>query len=363
MPGQQLLLVLSFITSSRATTTRRLSEGTLNVQCDPERCVKATFSFLAARLECGSCTPEGSKWRCPAADGGNLYSRALEASFPGEGEGTWSLSQCVAHSYSPSFLAFSGPAAYSDHFVPACPTAEFCACDEVKDKLETLLYDREQLSRTEQNDLFWASLAPGFELFKGFTEVIGGSWEHFDLIYTHSDGRRQFCSNVESFTFSPQTRFDSRQLVHTPEQYETGCSFGGCDEGYTEVSSSYCWWPPVFSETCRVPHALVEKSTMPSHTEAADSAPEYGPYGDWSQCSKQCDGGVKTRTSECFKGSGQFVGTCEGPRREETECNEQQCRTYTTDCSWWSSCDSGFESTSWEWCSWGRTKSHCREKA
>ena len=88
--------------------------------------------------------------------------------------------------------------------MPVCPPAAFCACDGVRDKVHQLMFDRESLSAREKNDLFWASAAPGFTAVSGLTEVSGGSWEHFDLIYEHSDGRRQFCSGAQSFTYSPQ---------------------------------------------------------------------------------------------------------------------------------------------------------------
>lgn len=104
-----------------------------NTPCDPENCVVAKFDFQVAELECSSCTPESSRWRCPARN--NVYRPAFEATFDEKGFGDWSLQQCIYKEYKPSVLAFAGPGAYADYFVTACPSAVYCACGDVKTKI------------------------------------------------------------------------------------------------------------------------------------------------------------------------------------------------------------------------------------
>eukprot|EP00662_Eupelagonemidae_sp_cell21_P051159 gene51159-5429_t len=173
----------------------------VNVPCDPADCVRAVFTFTEAHTECASCTPFRSMYRCPR------YENAVDATF-GSGFGPWSLSQCSPVAYDPAWFAFSGPGEYDDYVFPKCPDAEFCACGDVKDKIVQLMNNRGSLSAREQNDLYWASLAPNFELVQGFTQVSGGSNEHFEIMYHHPDGsgRKQFCSSfTQSFSYSPQS--------------------------------------------------------------------------------------------------------------------------------------------------------------
>ena len=169
----------------------------------------------------------------PAATGGNAYATKMDSAFSG-GFGPWALDQCVHRRYKPSILAFSGPSAWEDDIVQSCPPADFCACDEIRDHVHTLLFNRSSLSERERSDLYWASLAPGFTVVSGLTSVSGGSWEHFDLVYEHSDGRRQVCSGAQRFTYSPQ----SGSTSPTPDwgkvarenkreaEYMTGCKIG-----------------------------------------------------------------------------------------------------------------------------------------
>ena len=49
-------------------------------------------------------------------------------------------------------------------------------------------------------------------------------------------------------------------------------------------------------------------------------------YGEWSECSAECDGGTQTRTKECNNPAPQHGGAdCEGEGEETRECNTQAC--------------------------------------
>lgn len=347
-----------------------------NVPCDPTRCVLASFTFGDARLECASCTPEGSKWRCPHSGGGrNRFSAAVGATFAG-GFGAWSQAQCKQHKYSPSILAFSGPAEYDDYFVPACPKAEVCLCDGARDKFTKLIRPGTPnggpptgFSPREKSSVYWASAAPGYTLVTGFSDVSGGSAEHFDLVYTHADGRRQFCSDTAlSMTFGPQ---QSGPHTHRPSGYTTDCAYwsASCDEGFTKTGSSSCsagwWWPWGTKTTCAPAAGASVEATQPAEpTVAATTQPSWGPFGAWSSCSKKCGGGTQARHRVCRAGSGAALKErCHGDRHESRSCNAAACQTTTTSCAYMPSCPSGYAQTSWDWCGWGRRRKTCAQSA
>ena len=56
---------------------------------------------------------------------------------------------------------------------------------------------------------------------------------------------------------------------------------------------------------------------------------EWSSYGNWSDCSAECDGGFKTRTRHCNnpvpKGGG---ADCVGKDLDTQACNTQQCTGY-----------------------------------
>lgn len=347
-----------------------------NVPCDPARCVLASFTFDDARLECASCTPEGSKWRCPHSGGGrNRFSAAVAQTFPG-GFGAWSQSQCKRHTYSPSALAFSGPAAYDDYFVPACPKAEVCLCDGARDTFTKLIRPGTPdggppagLSARERSSAYWASAAPGYTLVQGFTAVSGGSAEHFDLVYTHpDDGRRQFCAATAlSMTFGPQ---QAGPHTHRPGGYTTACAWwsAACDDGFIRAgAATSCrvggWWPWGSRATC-APAATAEATQPAEPTVAATTRPSWGPFGAWASCSKQCGGGTQARHRVCRSGSGAALAErCQGERHEIRPCNAAACRTTSTACAYLPSCPSGYAQTGWDWCGWGRRRKTCRQSA
>ena len=52
-------------------------------------------------------------------------------------------------------------------------------------------------------------------------------------------------------------------------------------------------------------------------------------YGEWSECSAECDGGTQTRTKECNNPAPQHGGAdCEGEGEETRECNAHSCPGY-----------------------------------
>lgn len=337
-----ILLLLLTVGTTLASGEKSLRRELRNVVCPPDRCVLVKYTFQRQATECSSCLPYDGMYHCPGSSQKNVYTDAMEATFPG-GFGVWSQSQCEHDSYSPSIIAFSGPSAWSDYLVPACPDATYCACDDLKDKFETLMFgDRSSLSSRQRSDVYWASLADGFTITQGFSSVSGGSWEHFDLVYQHGDGRRQFCSSPQSFSYSPQLRHDPGPHTYQPETYKTKCSwddaFGGCDEDYDEISSSYCWWPPAYSETCQPkagPAAREERKQPESDhenlpvTQAADTESKWDNiWGEWGQCTESCGGGTQKRYGYMTSGSGASLSFTAAPREETQDCNTHSCPWY-----------------------------------
>lgn len=347
----KVFLILSALTLSASAATNSIRRRLAEVPCNPEKCVLASFEFSEAISECSGCHPPNSKWNCPT--NGNLYEKAFKATT-GRSFGVWQTSQCFHKKYEPSILAFAGPGSYEGDFVRKCPVAQFCACGNVKTKIEALMSSRDTLSRREANDLWWAALADNFHLTQGFDSVTGGSWEHFSVWYDHGDGRSQFCGGVQSFTFSPQS---DNSPTHKPEGYTAdSCSYfaaKSCEFGFAETRSScgiFGWGTKV---TCAVPASTKEISEVPANhlTQAADVEPSWTAWSSKSSCNKKCGGGIQTRTRRCNKGSGAFAAKyCEGKAVEETACNTHSCATTTSSCTFSPSCPSGYEKTGWSWC-------------
>ena len=58
----------------------------------------------------------------------------------------------------------------------------------------------------------------------------------------------------------------------------------------------------------------------------------YTDFGDWSECSAECDGGTQTRTRTCTNPAPANGGLdCKGDASETRECNTQDCPTYYLD--------------------------------
>ena len=58
----------------------------------------------------------------------------------------------------------------------------------------------------------------------------------------------------------------------------------------------------------------------------------YTDFGDWSECSAECDGGTQTRTRTCTNPAPSNGGLdCEGDASETRECNAQACPAYYLD--------------------------------
>ena len=51
----------------------------------------------------------------------------------------------------------------------------------------------------------------------------------------------------------------------------------------------------------------------------------WGDYGDWSECSKECGGGIQTRTRKCDNPVPYYGADCEGAESESRACNTQKC--------------------------------------
>ncbi|XP_063692594.1 SCO-spondin-like isoform X10 [Bolinopsis microptera] len=70
----------------------------------------------------------------------------------------------------------------------------------------------------------------------------------------------------------------------------------------------------------------------------------YSDFGDWSECSAECDGGMQSRTRECNNPAPQHGGEdCEGEESESRECNTDPCPVHGgySDFGDWSECSAG----------------------
>ena len=57
----------------------------------------------------------------------------------------------------------------------------------------------------------------------------------------------------------------------------------------------------------------------------------YSDFGDWSECSAECDGGTQTRYRTCTNPAPAHGGAdCVGDSTETKECNTQACPGYPT---------------------------------
>lgn len=340
----------------------------------PSGCVLVSFTFSKAVSECSSCYPPESKWRCPLHRDDNAFERAFEAT-DSRGFGTWTTQQCIYEEYSPSWLAFAGPAEYEGYFVPPCPTATYCACDAVRENILRLWNDRESLPENKRNDLYWASLAgEEYSLYRGFSSVTGGSWTHYDVAYDHGDGRQQFCGGIQSFTYTPQEGMGwNSDDVDFKHEFDTECAWSvwadRCDEeaGYVEKSATSCgFWST--TRTCEAKRTARGEYPRVVRTEGSPikDAVTFNPqWYDAAKCSKTCGGGKLIRRCHVGAGvSGDAGGRyCASEGSAQAECNKQACRTWTS--SYYAyrpePCPSGYswKSTAWNW--WGQRKYTCAE--
>jgi len=376
-PAVGLLLLLASLSSPAAGASpargRRgtLSNGKVPAPCDPARCVTARFDFVLT-------WPAGSnnKYTCPAA-GANSYEQSVAATFAG-GFGAWSAGQCVHKSYTPGILAFAGPGAYSGDYVPACPSAVYCACDGARDKLVAIMNNpASDYSAPASNPIYWASLAPRFALAQGFGNGGGGSG--LDLIYQHPDGRRQFCGAVNSMTYSEQNGrafpesapASPSTLDHKPSGYTTSCSWfpASCHQPtYTETRADGCgWWRK--TRTCKPAgngNAPLAESTLTAApiTAVASTPPAWSSWpATWGACSKQCGGGQQSKTRVCNQRTGQHASqACTGDATQSQACNEVACGEWASSSfSYTPSCPAGYAHHSTEWVWWGGRKWTCRQ--
>ena len=65
--------------------------------------------------------------------------------------------------------------------------------------------------------------------------------------------------------------------------------------------------------------------------------PLYGPWSDWTSCTKSCGGGTRKKVRECTQPKSGEVKGCVGEPEAEEECNTQQCPVWT-DWTEWTSC-------------------------
>ena len=64
---------------------------------------------------------------------------------------------------------------------------------------------------------------------------------------------------------------------------------------------------------------------VPCNTKGCPVNCEWGPYGEWSSCSKTCGEGEKYRTRLVSQPASNDGQPCEGEATETMSCNETQC--------------------------------------
>ena len=64
----------------------------------------------------------------------------------------------------------------------------------------------------------------------------------------------------------------------------------------------------------------------------AGPCPAWTPWTSWSQCSQSCGGGSRTRIRECRKGRN--YGDCVGEDEETEACNDDKCPAWTEWAEW-----------------------------
>lgn len=371
---------------------RRRATGGAPATCDPAQCVTAKFQFALSWPQ-----GDGSVYRCPA-DGGNAIAVAMAATFPAAastagvaGFGPWAAEQCVHKSYTPGPLAFAGPGPYSGQFVPACPDAVFCACGGARDQVVALLNsggggDPAAMERPlHSSPLFWAALAPGFALAQGFSRPPGSANEALELVYEHPDGRRQFCSAVNSMTYDFQDGAPfprsapaaADTLRYLPDGYTTECGwFTACGVTFAEAGSNSdgCGWWWQTRRTCvpaglrpgggstRLADATEADVASAEPAQAPDSPPAWSEWGGWTACSTTCAGGGRQQKHRrCSPGTGASASTwCAGEATATRGCNEDvPCQTWTdSEFRWHPSCPDGYAHVSTAW-SWWKRKYTC----
>ncbi|CAD6185347.1 unnamed protein product [Caenorhabditis auriculariae] len=144
------------------------------------------------------------------------------------------------------------------------------------------------------------------------------------------------------------------------------CQYGTDCQGPAE-ESLFCYGPPCAQWTewcewsgcsakcgpgqrtrtrgCLGPDGLESTACQGSSIETiiceGTSCCNWSEWCHWSMCDKECGGGKSLRTRTCMSnGAADSNCLCEGPDREEKECNTQTC---TPQCAWtqwceWSSC-------------------------
>jgi len=69
-----------------------------------------------------------------------------------------------------------------------------------------------------------------------------------------------------------------------------------------------------------------------SSNEASPVDCQWGAYGEWSNCTKECGGGEKTRTRNEATPASNGGQECEGNSTETETCNQEECPSESTSC-------------------------------
>jgi len=78
---------------------------------------------------------------------------------------------------------------------------------------------------------------------------------------------------------------------------------------------------------------------------------EYSDFGEWSECSAECDGGNQTRVRQCDSPAPEHGGAdCEGEDSEMRQCNNQDCKVCEDSNSSYNKCGSNCTKTCEESC-------------
>merc|ERR1712038_843245 len=72
--------------------------------------------------------------------------------------------------------------------------------------------------------------------------------------------------------------------------------------------------------------------TNTCNTEPCPVDCQWGPYGEWSNCTKDCGGGEKTRTRNEATPASNGGQECEGNSTETETCNQEECPSESTSC-------------------------------
>ena len=74
----------------------------------------------------------------------------------------------------------------------------------------------------------------------------------------------------------------------------------------------------------------------------AGPCPAWVEWSAWSDCSRSCDGGTRTRVRDCR--TGRDYGECEGEDLQSETCNDQKCPVWT-EWSDWTECTRSVQSS------------------